>query len=134
LTTISSSKRRAKSNSTAYVNSDGFSNLFPRCQFQEGDANVALEKWCQERDWRKERAVVFLDPFGMQVDWKTVVALGQTKGVDLWYLFPLSGVVRMLTRDGIIDETWQRRLDTTLGTEDWRTRFYEVRKARCSQN
>src|SRR5271165_776810 len=35
------------------------------------DANVALLRWCSEMDPRRERAVVFLDPFGASVEWKT---------------------------------------------------------------
>jgi three-Cys-motif partner protein len=42
------------------VQSD-FAPLYPRCVFQFGDANVKLKLWCKERDWSKERAVVFLD-------------------------------------------------------------------------
>ena len=36
-------------------------------------------------------------------------------------------VSRMLTRDGLIDETWKDKLDTLLGTEEWQTEFYETR-------
>jgi three-Cys-motif partner protein len=71
--------------------------------------------------------VVFLDPYGMQVEWSTIEVLGNTKGVDLWYLFPLGiGVLRLLSHNGQIDKAWQRRLDTTLGTPDWRSRFYKI--------
>lgn len=74
-----------------------------RCTFDLTDANVGLKNWCAHRDWKKERAVVFLDPFGMQVEWETVHTLAKTGGVDLWYLFPLGiGVTRTLTRDGVI--------------------------------
>lgn len=101
--------------------------LFPRCDFKHGDANTVLKTWCTERDWKKERAVVFLDPYGMQVEWSTVEALAATKAVDLWYLFPLGvGAARLLKRDGKIDESWQKRLDLLFGTTDWRSRFYEV--------
>ncbi|MBZ5666800.1 MAG: three-Cys-motif partner protein TcmP [Acidobacteriia bacterium] len=101
--------------------------LHPRCAFEHGDANDVLKQWCRERDWTKERAVVFLDPYGMQVEWGMVATLGATKAVDLWYLFPLGvGVARLLTRDGNIDESWAKRLDTTFGTKDWRSRFYET--------
>ena len=100
-------------------------NLFSRCYFKHGDANEVLKTWCKERDWRKERAVVFLDPYGMQVEWTTVQALATTKAIDLWYLFPLGvGVVRLLKRDGKIEESWQNRLDLLFGTNDWRSRFY----------
>src|SRR5262245_38846290 len=87
-------------------------SLFSRCNFKNGDANKVLETWCKERDWHKERAVVFLDPYGMQVEWTTIQALARTKAIDLWYLFPLGvGVARLLRRDGDIDESWQNRLD-----------------------
>ncbi len=38
--------------------------LLPRCDFRHGDGNTVLKAWCKERDWQKERAVVFLDPTG----------------------------------------------------------------------
>lgn len=99
--------------------------LLPRCEFKRGNANDVLKEWCAARDWRKDRAVVFLDPYGMQVEWSTIATLAETGGVDLWYLFPLGiGVSRLLTRDGTIDESWCKRLDLLFGTNEWRTRFY----------
>ena len=102
-----------------------FPNLASRCDLQRGDANKLLGEWCRARNWRKERAVVFLDPYGMQVEWSTVQALGSTKGIDLWYLFPL-GVARMLTHDGVIEDSWRKRLTTLFGTSDWEERFYRI--------
>jgi three-Cys-motif partner protein len=99
--------------------------LASRCEVKQLDANVALSAWSAERNWKTERAVVFLDPYGMQVDWETVRLLGRTKAVDLWYLFPL-GVVRMLTRDGNIEGSWQKRLDILFGTDEWRDHFYKT--------
>lgn len=96
-----------------------------RCSFKHGDANDVLKAWCRERNWKKERAVVFLDPYGMQVEWSTIETLAATKAIDLWYLFPLGvGVSRLLTHDGHIDESWQVRLDRLFGTSGWRQRFY----------
>jgi three-Cys-motif partner protein len=106
-------------------------SLFSRCEFKHGDANELLKTWCNERDWHKERAVVFLDPYGMQVEWATVQTLAATKGIDLWYLFPLGvGVARLLKRDGNIEESWQNRLDLLFGTSDWRSRFYGIQTTR----
>jgi three-Cys-motif partner protein len=73
-----------------------------------------------------KRAVVFLDPYGMQVEWGTIEALAATKAIDLWYLFPLGGSARMLTHSGNIDEAWKKRLDMFFGTADWRTRLYQT--------
>jgi three-Cys-motif partner protein len=103
--------------------------LVDRCIFERGDSNDVLKRWCAQRNWTKERAVVFLDPYGMQVEWNTIEGLAKTKAVDLWYLFPLGiGVSRLLTRDGQIPDSWQKRLDAIFGTTDWRTRFYEVQR------
>ena len=101
--------------------------LLSRCDFRLGDANAVLKTWCKERDWTKERAVVFLDPYGMQVEWSAVEALAATKAVDLWYLFPLGvGVARLLTHDGNIDPAWENRLNLLFGTTKWRAEFYRI--------
>jgi len=102
--------------------------LLARCEFSSEDANKALREWSNKRDWKSERAVVFLDPYGMQVEWDTLTTLAATKGIDLWYLFPLGiGVARLLVRDAKkIDEEWERRLDLIFGTNEWKARFYEA--------
>lgn len=101
-----------------------FIDLRARCSIRHEDANVALCAWCKERDWSRERAVVFLDPFGLQVKWSTIVSLGATGAVDLWYLFPLN-LLRLLKRDGMIEQSWRTRLDSVFGTTEWESRFYE---------
>lgn len=98
-----------------------------RC-FNE-DANDLLMELCHERDWTQHRAVVFLDPFGMQVKWDTVEAIADTRAIDLWVLFPLGiGANRLLTRDGNIPDGWRRRLTEVFGTVEWEDRFYQRRK------
>jgi three-Cys-motif partner protein len=117
---IEDSKKRAAALRNTVANE--FPTLADRVEIKVEDANAALCEWCQQRNWSKERAVVFLDPYGMQVEWNTVATLAGTKGVDLWYLFPIA--TRLLTQDGNMDERWAKRLDTLFGTPDWRTRFY----------
>ena len=91
------------------------------------DANAGLKKLCLERDWKKCRAVVFLDPFGSHVEWSTIVALAETRAVDLWYLFPAGLSVHRQVRsaDGTVHESHQASLDRILGTKNWRTAFAE---------
>lgn len=89
------------------------------------DANAYLRKLCAERDWRKNRAVLFLDPYGMQVEWQTLVSVGATRAIDLWLLFPLGvAVSRLLVRDGDIPESWAARLDMLFGNHQWFDAFY----------
>src|SRR5438445_11046897 len=52
-------------------------------------------------NWTEWRAVVFLDPFGMQVPWSTLVALGQTKAIEVFLNFPVGmAIQRLLLRSG----------------------------------
>jgi three-Cys-motif partner protein len=76
-------------------------------------------------NWQKNRAIVFLDPYGMSVEWATVETIGKTKAADLWILFPLGQAVnRLLTRNGPPEGSWATKLTKFFGTEDWKTAFY----------
>lgn len=107
-----------------------FPALAPDIRVTRGDANEEIQVLCA-KNWTDRRAVLFLDPYGMQVEWDTIVAVARTKAIDLWLLFPLGiGVNRLVTRSGEIPESWQRRLDLLLGTPDWREEFYSVEQDR----
>ena len=56
-----------------------------------GDCNSVVLDWAADLDRRKDRGVVFLDPFKLEVNWTTVEALGRSGVVDLWLWFPLLG-------------------------------------------
>lgn len=102
-----------------------FPDLADRIIVRTGDANLLIQALCRQ-DWKRQRAVLFLDPYGMQVDWATIVAVAGTKAVDLWLLFPLFiGMNRVLTRSGDIPASWRQRLNQFLGTEGWFEEFYQ---------
>lgn len=105
---------------------DEFPRAAARISIEQGDANEAISRLCGG-NWGEKRAVLFLDPYGMQVEWGVIEAIARTKAIDLWVLFPLGiGVNRLLTRSGDIPDPWRRRLDLLLGTEDWYEEFYQV--------
>jgi three-Cys-motif partner protein len=90
-----------------------------------GDANDWVQRICAE-NWNYRRAVLFLDPFGMQVSWQTLEAVAKTKSIDLWLLFPLGAAIsRLLKRDGNINESLCKRLDDVFGERGWRQEFYK---------
>ena len=89
------------------------------------DANEALLEWCGGIDARRERAVVFLDPFGASVEWRVLRALAATQAVDLWILFPYSAINRMLVNDRKPPKAWADRLTRIFGTTGWEDRFYK---------
>ena len=88
------------------------------------DANTALQSICAEGDWKKCRAVAFLDPFGNQVEWKTIEAIAKTKSIDLWYLFPAGlGVHRQISGKASVDVDKEKSLTRLFGTSDWKKAF-----------
>lgn len=90
-----------------------------------GDANTHLPIVLEKMAKRADRAVVFLDPYGMSVDWNTVKVCAESHLVDLWYLFPLSGLYRQAANDSrAIDKDKADSLTRMLGTDEWRTAFY----------
>jgi three-Cys-motif partner protein len=98
-------------------------------QIRQGEANLEIQALCS-KNWTSHRAVLFLDPYGMQVEWKTIEAIARTKAIDLWLLFPLGiGVNRLLTKSGGIPQSWKKRLDLLLGTDDWYDEFYRVERS-----
>ncbi|MEW6381284.1 MAG: three-Cys-motif partner protein TcmP [bacterium] len=93
------------------------------------EANSFLQSWCEKQNWRTTRAVVFLDPYGMQVEWKTIDAIAHTKAIDLWILCPLGQAVnRLLTKNQPPSDSWAARLTKFFGTEEWKKAFYRTPK------
>jgi len=98
-----------------------------------GEANGALLSIFQSQPWSSQlggkglhRAVVFLDPYGMAVRWRTLEVLAATGSVDVWYLFPLNAVTRQLAgKLGSVDEHKAASLNEIFGTPDWRAELYQ---------
>ncbi|MGH6882411.1 three-Cys-motif partner protein TcmP [Hypericibacter sp.] len=109
------------------LNAD-YASLIGKMEFRNQDANTAVKDICATTNWHNTRAVAFLDPYGMQVEWSTISAIAGTRGIDMWYLFPAGiGVGRMVPRRAERQpETWARRLDLCLGGTDWREIAYEA--------
>jgi three-Cys-motif partner protein len=106
---------------------DEFPAKAGRISVEAAEANSFLRRWCAETDWSKNRAVVFLDPYGMQVDWYTIEAIAATQGIDLWVLFPLGQAVnRLLTKRRIPEGALADRLTRHFGTDSWKEEFYRA--------
>ncbi len=84
------------------------------------DANAMLVELCHSENWRETRAVVFIDPFGLQIDYSTLQMLGSTQAIDLWYLVPVFAMYRQISGEGQINPDGGPRVDAALGTADWR--------------
>lgn len=76
------------------------------------------------------RALVFIDPYGMSVNWSSIEAL-KGLGVDLWILVPTGiGISRLLKNDGNISEAWLSKLEKFLGLdqEEIKVHFYKTKE------
>ncbi len=76
------------------------------------------------------RALVFIDPYGMTVNWSSIEAL-KGLGVDLWILVPTGiGISRLLKNDGNISEAWLSKLEKFLGIsqEEIKAHFYKTKE------
>jgi three-Cys-motif partner protein len=107
---------------------DDFPDRANKIAINCGDANTQIQVMCA-KDWKKHRAVLFLDPYGTEVRWKTIEAIARTQAIDLWVLFPLGGVNRMLTQSGEIPQPWRNCLNELLGTKEWYEHFYQIQAA-----
>lgn len=67
--------------------------------------------------YRSYRALAFVDPYGMDVNWSSIEAL-RGLGVDLWILVPTGvGSNRLLKVNGEISDSWYTALETHLGLD-----------------
>src|SRR5690606_22259154 len=99
----------------------------------QGEANQALRTLFTSAPWHasasasRQRAVVFLDPYGLSVDWSTLELLARTGRVDVWYLFPRKAVVQQLAHKiHGVDADKRRRLAHMFGGNDWEDEFYKA--------
>jgi three-Cys-motif partner protein len=109
---------------------EGLKEQFPQreVRIEVQEANAFLKEWCGYTNWRVCRAVMFLDPYGMQVDWPLIEAIARTQAIDLWLLFPLGVAVnRLLTKNEPPPSEWAQALTRILGTDDWKS-FYTRRR------
>lgn len=67
---------------------------------------------------KKIKALVFIDPYGMSVEWDSVASL-KGLGIDMWILIPSGiGVNRLIPKNfDKIDPNWFRRLSQFFGIE-----------------
>ena len=104
-----------------------FPDLAENIHIKNGDANEEIRNLTgPNMSWKSHRAVMFLDPFGTQVEWETIKSIAKTKAIDLWVLFPLGVAVnRFLRKDGNIPKHFRDILDKIFGTKDWEKEFYK---------
>lgn len=92
------------------------------------NANDAIRTAIANTDWSGIRAVMFLDPYGMHVDWETLKAIQRTQAIDVWHLVSLAGLFRQAAKDGkALSNQKKAAITRMLGTTEWEDAWYEKR-------
>ena len=93
----------------------------------KGDANTVIKETCDGFDWstNKYRGVIFLDPYGNEVDWATLASISKTQCFDIWFLFPFMGVYRQASHNqSNIEYYKEESLNRIFGTNKWKDDLY----------
>jgi three-Cys-motif partner protein len=102
------------------------SMLGEKCRVYNGDFNTAWRAIKPLLDHNNTRAVVFLDPYGLQLSWTVLEEIAASGHCDVWYLFPLAGMFRQAPKSANqLSEDKRAALTNMLGTVDWVREFYK---------
>jgi three-Cys-motif partner protein len=97
-------------------------------QIVQADASAAIKRVLDDAavDWRTHRAVVFLDPFGMQVPWTIIEQIAANRKIEIILNLPVGmAIQRLLPRSGIFTEQQRKKLNEYFGSPDWEKVIYE---------
>jgi three-Cys-motif partner protein len=105
-----------------------YPSLVGKMDFVFGDANSAILRTCAAVNpsaGGRPRMVMFLDPYGMQVNWSSIEAVAATRAIDLWYLVPTGmGLKRVMPKGEPPMKAWRDRIALMTGDSNWERAFY----------
>ncbi len=96
-----------------------------RIEVRQQDANQFL---CDlsKKEFGNWRGVLFIDPFGTQLEWNTLQRVARLERLDTWILFPVGAIARMLPLSGNpadMSSGWKEKLNTVFGDGSWRNLY-----------
>lgn len=102
----------------------------PDVHVYEGDCNVLLleEIFPQARYEKYRRALVLLDPYGLDLDWKVIHTAGGMQSIEIFLNFPVVDMNRNILwhHPENVDERDLVRMNAYWGDESWREIAYET--------
>ncbi|MFZ5494591.1 MAG: three-Cys-motif partner protein TcmP [Verrucomicrobiota bacterium] len=97
-----------------------------------GDCNDVLLKIVLPKYPRTKyrRALCFLDPYSLQLDWKVLQTAGHMRSVDIFLNFPIHDMNRNAKRKSIddVDPTSRARMTKFWGDESWHAAMFSPSK------
>ncbi len=106
-----------------------FSGL--RIRVVRESCSAYLRRLSLRTEWKSQRALLFLDPFRMLINWETLALLAQTKAIEIMFNFPVgSALQRKLPHDSArLTSARRASLDRFFGSTEWFGIVYSTRTA-----
>lgn len=103
----------------------------PEVFVYEGDCNqILLENVLpRARYEERRRALCLVDPYGLDLDWRVLLEMGQMRSIDLFLNFPIMDMNRnaLWRNPGGVDIADLERMTRFWGDESWRQAAYSER-------
>ncbi|MDO5667400.1 MAG: three-Cys-motif partner protein TcmP [Alcaligenaceae bacterium] len=100
-----------------------YSNKVDSIKYYNNDFNAIINNITESINWKSSRAVLFIDPYATELNWNSLKVISQTKAIDVWYLFPLSAITRMLPNNQIPKKA-NDIFERIFGTHEWQDELY----------
>lgn len=96
-----------------------------KIKFLNGDANQFMNLVISKIT-PYHRCLMFLDPYSMELEWKTLELISKNNYIDLWYLFPLS-INRLIPKNkNFLVDSCREIVNKVFGTTEWEKQLYTV--------
>lgn len=102
-----------------------FPDKMDKVHFINGNSNIELRKILSNIKVT-DRCLLFLDPYSLELDWEIIEEISKYEVIDLWYLFPLNAISRIIPKDRSKLNKNEKLITKILGTEEWEDTLYEV--------
>lgn len=73
------------------------------------------------------RGIIFLDPFGMDIEWSTIESTAKTRALEIFLNFPVMAINRSVLKNNPykLTEVQIKRMNDLWGSIEWRTNIYK---------
>jgi len=98
-------------------------------QIKQGDCNTIIvsEIITEIRFENFNRGIIFLDPFGMDIEWQTIERIADTKALEIFLNFPVMAINRsvLMKHAYKLKPEQIESMNLFWGSPDWRVDLYE---------
>jgi three-Cys-motif partner protein len=104
---------------------------FPKynIEIKQGDCNTTIvnEIATEIRFQNFNRGIIFLDPFGMDIEWQTIERIADTGALEIFLNFPVMAINRsvLMKQAYKLKPEQIERMNLFWGSPDWRADLYE---------